>query len=188
MKKTIIIQSIILYIISIFWVPSSAIACFCIEPSFEEAVSHSDIIFKGKVLEIQAQNKGENMSATPVLFEVAQSYKGIEQSQVIINVDMGTSCNYPYPIVVSEEHLIYTNLDDQGNYYLHLCVRGFPLNEFQAVEDLSKLGEGKKPTDMIDLSNQNENTGLDIRYILFFSIIGIIIFFLIRRIGKSNRD
>ncbi|MDP5272957.1 hypothetical protein [Chengkuizengella axinellae] len=194
MKRiTKILQCILIFLFSIFiYIPSTSHACYCIGPDFDEALAQSEIIFTGKIVEVQHPREDAKEFGTPVLFEVTQAFKGIETSQIIMNIFTTSDCAY-HPPIIGSEHLIYTSLNEEGNYFVYECTRAFRLDSAEFVlaqEDLKKLGEGYQPTEIIDLTQtkdkDSEEKDFNYSYILASSVIIVILFLLFKRLGKKQ--
>ncbi len=131
------------FISSLFILPQSVIACSCIEtPSVEDQFESSAAVFSGKVLEIEEGDIGKK-----VLIEVMESWKGVNQSQIIVNTPgQGPSCGFPFE--KGEDYLLYaysstalSEDDKDGTLQVNICSRSNVLEE--AEEDVLILGGGK---------------------------------------------
>lgn len=137
--------------------PSTSYACDCVKPpSVEDELERSQAVFSGKVLEVNEMNKG--YMKKKVLLEVAETWKGLSESQVIITTGSGGGdCGYEFQ--VGEEYLVYAQhssmYGDQEELVSIICDRTTELST--ASEDLAVLGEGKAPTKQVDLTRKEAN-------------------------------
>ncbi|WP_206669736.1 hypothetical protein [Paenibacillus luteus] len=129
--------------------------------SVEEQISHSDTVFAGRVLEVEASKEGYT-NTKAVRFEVSEIWKGAEESQIIIFTGSGGGdCGISF--TEGTEYLVYaqnsTMYGDKELLVTIMCDRTRPL--IQAKEDLMILGEGKEPANIVnledDFNNRTEN-------------------------------
>ncbi len=145
LKKTIIL---VLFSFSFFLSFASFVgACSCAEnPSVEIALERSDAVFSGEVVNVKEVRNPQGYMSKSVLFEVFQSWKGVEQSQLIIATGLGGGdCGFDFQ--VGKHYLVYaTESSMYGGESLAaiICSRTKALSSVQG--DLSILGEGKAPT------------------------------------------
>jgi hypothetical protein len=135
----------------VVFTPSISFAS-CAEFSIEDAIHNDAAIFSGKVLTIQpkaAKEKGRYFDL--VLFEVDSIWKGLEETQVILKNESQfdqVESSVDQHFVIGESYLVYAYKKDsflqtnpcKGTKFLSL-----------ASEDLSFLGEGRTPTEPVDL-------------------------------------
>ena len=137
--------------------PITSYACDCVKPpSVEDELERSQAVFSGKVLEVNEINKGYMKKR--VLLEVAETWKGVSESQVIITTGSGGGdCGYKFH--VGEEYLVYANPSSmyggQEELVSIICDRTTELSTAQ--EDLAVLGEGKAPPKQVDLTRKESN-------------------------------
>lgn len=120
----------------------------CIKFNIEEALKNDEAIFAGKVIKIQPQaiKNDDGMSYDLVLFEVESIWKGITESQVVVQNEsqydnVFSSNNFKFE--VGERYLVYTYKWKSPYLQTNYC-KGTKLLS-NAGEDLNFLGEGKKP-------------------------------------------
>lgn len=137
--------------------PSVTSACSCVEaPSIEEEFEHSKAVFSGKVIDIKDEVSLKGYKSKSVLFEVTNTWKGIEQSQIIITTGQGHGdCGYDFSkgrdyLVYAKESIMYGG----KSLVSVMCDRTDILSSSQ--EDLEVLGEGKPPTEEVDLSGHHD--------------------------------
>lgn len=132
-------------------------ACSCAMPgSPTEEMAKSGAVFSGKVIEIVDRNKNglTHSSADPmeVVITVDEIWKGIDESQVVVVTERDSaSCGFQFE--VDKNYIVYASKDGD-QLRASLCSRTALLSA--AVDDLSELGEGEKPTVdvVIDLSEK----------------------------------
>lgn len=102
-----ILVCIIIGIIFIGSFPSITSACSCAElPGVEEEFERSKAVFSGKVIDIREKRSLKGYTTKSVLFEVTNTWKGVEQSQIIITTGQGGGdCGYDFK--EGEEYLVY---------------------------------------------------------------------------------
>ena len=158
MKKTIPFIALIilgLYLIGSF--PAETRACSCAEsPTAAEELEQSEAVFSGKVIEIK-EKKAKGYMTKSVLFDVTNTWKGLEQSQVIITTGLGGGdCGFRF--FEGLEYLVYANESDmygEKSLTTIMCDRTNRLSALQ--EDLEFLGAGEAPTEKAELNSNNNN-------------------------------
>jgi hypothetical protein len=187
LKKTMNLLAFIcigIFIIGSF--PSIASACSCAElPSVEEQLERSKAVFSGKVIDIE-DSRGLNGSTTKsVLFEVTNTWKGVEQSQIIITTGQDDGdCGYNFK--KGEEYLVYANestMYGKNSLVTTICDRTRMLSSSEG--DLEILGEGQPPIEEVDLSDNNSRNHLYI-WATAAAALGIIGFFIILNRRKKR--
>ncbi|PFJ09661.1 cobalamin biosynthesis protein CbiN [Bacillus cereus] len=86
-------------------------ACDCINISSEEAFRKNDVVFEGKVLEVQ----NDSSAGAAVLFEIKKIWKGTSSSQIIIYTG-GGSCAFPF--TEGGEYIVFSSRSE-GEKQLH---------------------------------------------------------------------
>lgn len=158
MKKTTPFIALIilgLYLIGSF--PAETSACSCAElPTVAEELEQSEAVFSGKVIEI-TEKKAKGYMTKSVLFEVTNTWKGLEQSQVIITTGLGGGdCGFRF--IEGQEYLVYANESDmygEKSLTTIMCDRTNTLSALQ--EDLEFLGAGETPTEKAEMNSNNNN-------------------------------
>lgn len=123
-------------------------ACSCIPPgTVDEELEKSTAVFRGTVLNKEIQNKDSslNSSAAPVavLFDVKETWKGVDQSKVVIYTNLSSaSCGFEFEL--NGEYIVYAYEKD-GKLHVSLCSRTTSIDS--ADEDLSKLKDGETPAE-----------------------------------------
>ena len=140
------------------YLPNTSHACSCIESgTVKEELTRSSAVFSGKVIEIVDKNKNSSIqsSADPiaVVFEVEESWKGMDQTQVVVYTERSSaSCGYEF--ILNNEYLVYVH-ENTGNLNVSICSRTTLLSA--ADQDTEDLGIGERPTEqiVIDLTTEN---------------------------------
>jgi hypothetical protein len=186
MRRTIhliLLSSLILSIMTIF-IPSSVYACSCAQPqSVEAEISRSTEVFAGRVLEVKEQKNLDGSMTKAALFEVSQIWKGGSESQIIIHTGSGGGdCGVQFE--EGEEYLVYaypsTMYGDKELLITIICDRTKVL--VQAQEDLAVLGEGKVPTEQVNLEDELNRIHPYVWVtVIGIAVIGMMVFFFVRR-------
>jgi len=174
---------VFIFIIGSF--PSITSACSCAElPSVKDEFERSKAVFSGKVVAIKEKRSFTGYTTQSVLFDVTSTWKGVDQSQMIITTGQGGGdCGIDF--TEGEEYLVYAN--DSNMYGAEslvtiICDRTDALSSLQ--EDLEVLGEGQPPIKEVDLRSKHNGSQ---KYIWAVVIaIGIVVFFIIRTRRKPN--
>jgi hypothetical protein len=142
-------------------IPLTASACSCAErPSVESEFNQSKMVFSGIVKDIEENKSLSGYATKSILFEVTKTWKGIDETQVIVTTGQGGGdCGYNF--VEGIEYVVYANessmyADDV--FSTGICDRTAELTS--ASEDLDILGEGKTPTKQVELTKELEGTSI----------------------------
>lgn len=177
-KRAFVILLFITFTVCVF--PSTSYACKCVEPkSPTEELEESSAVFSGKV--IDQLEKGRTQF---ILFEVKESWKGFNESQVIVEtVDSSSSCGYEFED--GKEYMVYTNETD-GHLEVSLCSRTDLLSA--ASEDIDELGKGEEPSEQVtlDLSEEGQPP-VWIMLSLLIIAFGLAVFYGIKRVKKGSK-
>ena len=177
-KRAFVILLFISFTVCAF--PSTSYACKCVEPkSPTEELEESSAVFSGKV--IDQLEKGRTQF---ILFEVKESWKGLNESQVIVEtVNSSSSCGYEFED--GKEYMVYTNETD-GHLQVSLCSRTDLLSA--ASEDLDGLGKGEEPSEQVtlDLSEEGQPP-VWIMLSLLIIAFGLAVFYGIKRVKKEGK-
>ncbi|TWT24909.1 hypothetical protein [Planomicrobium sp. CPCC 101110] len=161
MKKTCFFALITLVFAGVFSFPSATGACSCTSPpGVEQEVARSKAVFTGTVLDVREATPFFGAPSTSVFFEVEETWKGVEQSQVMIVTGSGDGdCGSDFQtgtayLVYAREPSLYGGSHEFESL---ICSR---TNELaMAQEDLAVLGNGAAPTEQVDLtSSKNGQT------------------------------
>lgn len=177
-----------IFIISSFPLMTSACSCAYL-PSVEDEFERSKAVFSGKVVDIKERRSLKGYTTKSVLFEVTNTWKGVEQSQIIITTGQGGGdCGYNF--IKGKEYLVYANesiMYGAKSLVSTMCNRTNLLNASQ--EDLEVLREGKPPIEEVNLSGKQNGTQL-YSWVAVAVAIGIVVFFLLnkrKRLGNILR-
>jgi len=176
LKKIILIFSFI----SILFVSSFSLevsACSCTQlPSVEKELERSNAVFSGKVIGVREKRSLNGNASKLVLFEVTSTWKGVEQSQIMITTGLGGGdCGIDFK--EGEKYLVYaqeSTMYGAKSLVSIICGRTNELSSSQ--NDLAILGEGKIPKEKVDLTDefagyQSYIWGAVIGVIIIFSIV-----------------
>ena len=170
---------IIILFISSF--PSNISACSCAElPSVEEEFERSQAVFSGKVVDVREKRSIKGYQTKSVLFEVTNTWKGVEQSQIIITTGQGGGdCGFDFK--EGQEYLVYANestMYGAKTLVATICDR---TNEWSVLqEDLKILGEGQPPIEDVDLTGKHDGNQYYI-WVAIIIAIGILLISIFRR-------
>jgi hypothetical protein len=147
--------------------PSTAYGCSCAQPAgVKDEFDRSKAVFTGEVISVKEKQPLAGYVSKKVIFEVNQSWKGIEQSQIQITTGQGDGdCGIDF--VLGEDYLVYASDSDlygENQLTTIICDRTSPI--VSAKEDLTYLGDGKVPVTEVDLLNDQKNGILPISMIL----------------------
>ncbi|MGV2940533.1 LPXTG cell wall anchor domain-containing protein [Mesobacillus sp. LC4] len=156
MKKLLAFMVLSLFLIGSF--PAVSNACSCAElPTVAEELERSDAVFSGKVIEIK-EEKVKGYMTKKVLFQVTNTWKGMDESQAIITTGLGGGdCGFRF--IEGQEYLVYAKESDMygaKSLTTIMCDRTDTLRVLQ--DDLELLGAGKVPTEKAELSRSNQNS------------------------------
>ncbi|WP_174615289.1 hypothetical protein [Virgibacillus ihumii] len=170
---------IVIFIIGSF--PSITSACSCAElPSVEEEFERSKAVFSGKVVDIKEKWSLRGYTPKSVLFEVTNTWKGVEQSQIIITTGQGGGdCGYKF--TQGKEYLVYANESTMYGAKTLVSTMCDRTDVLSSSQDLEVLGEGKPPTEEVDLSAEHNGNQIYIRATVVVAIGIIMLFILVRR-------
>ncbi|WP_050184146.1 hypothetical protein [Domibacillus robiginosus] len=157
MMKSTHFLTLCLFIVSsvIIFFPFQGAACSCVEPpGVKEELMSSEAVFSGKVLEVEEDTSAMGLTTKSVLFEVNETWKGVNQSQVKITTGMGGGdCGYDFK--AGQAYLVYANHSDMfGSDGLTVVICSRTAEISAAQDDLFILGEGQAPGKKVDLQNR----------------------------------
>lgn len=85
---------------------TTSLACSCAYPRVDDAFNNSDLVFKGKVIELEPPTSS---TFNRVTFDVYNVYKGSEKSsEAIFTNRSSAACGYPFK--QGEEYLVFAFL------------------------------------------------------------------------------
>jgi len=124
------------------------------------------------------------------LFEVKESWKGAEESQIIIKTGQGGGdCGFHFQEGI--EYLVYVNSSsmygEEDELVSIICSRTAELSKAQ--EDLTVLGQGDVPQKQVNLKGELDgiNVYVWILVVILLGILGFIIVMGRRRIVRKRK-
>jgi hypothetical protein len=159
-------------------------ACSCVPPrSPSEEFTKSDAVFSGKVVRIYETTRkeleiGERVSQRAVVFSVNRTWKGVDETHVVVYTGFGGGdCGYPFE--VGKEYLVYAY--DDTDLVTGICSLTKPLSLAQS--DIEAFGKGKPPTQHVAAEELNEDGWNQFfPYMIVIGVIGFIVFLYIVQI------
>jgi hypothetical protein len=156
MRKYVIVPLLFVMMFSCMTIifPSKTYACSCsLQPDPIKAMEQSKAVFSGKVLAVKPQVveiNGIIDHKIAVHFDVRETWKGISQTQAIVLTTLGeASCGYPFK--VGETYLVFASGYDYKQDLLQTSTCSLTKKLANATSELSKLGQGVKPTENVSL-------------------------------------
>lgn len=133
-----------------------AYACSCAGQEPNEAIENAEAVFVGKVLNIKQERKQKGIVGAIEyrdvnLFEVQETWKGINQSQVIV-YDNGHDASCGFNFEEGKTYLVYTYKSKEGGLYTSYCSRTAEVSK--AGGDLNLLGQGKEVVKEVNLEGE----------------------------------
>ncbi|HDR4558738.1 hypothetical protein [Bacillus cereus] len=169
MKRIIYLLSLVLICSFIF--SDKSYACDCTKVSPEDRLQKNDVVFEGKVLEVQ-----EKDGKMEILFEVKKIWKGTSSSQIIIYTSF-SSCTFPFG--EGGEYLVFAFNRGEGKLETSMCSGTKRLDEAGADKvALSQIAKESVPTKKVDLKGGMLN-GLSWWQVVTLSIGLLLIVFLV---------
>jgi hypothetical protein len=140
--------------------PSNVAACSCpAGPKEAQATltaefyaNEADAIFQGKVIGIDVRWYAvfsDHWMRKTALFEVTSIWKGLSQSQVILDLSEQCCGWIPFHFSVGETYLVYVKVQDNGRWRASYWTGTQPIADAQTF--LQTLGNGKPPLEITDL-------------------------------------
>ncbi|GAB6615028.1 MULTISPECIES: cobalamin biosynthesis protein CbiN [Bacillus] len=182
MKRIVYVLSLVLICsLTYFILPEKSYACECMKASPEERLQNNDVVFEGKVLEVQ--EKGGKMKT---LFEVKRIWKGTSSSQIIIYTSF-SSCTFPFS--EGGEYLVFSSYRGEEKLETSMCSGTKRLDEAGADKvALSQIAKESVPTKKVDLKGGMLN-GLSWWQVVTLSVglllIAVLVIFSVRRTRKK---
>lgn len=158
--------------------PEKSYACECMKVSPEERLQKTNVVFEGKVLEVQ--EKGGKME---ILFEVKKIWKGTSSSQVIIYTSF-SSCTFPF--AEGGEYLVFSSYRGEGQLETSMCSGTKRLDEAGADKvALSQIAKESVPTKEVDLKGERVSSFSRWQVAIISIGLLLIIVFVVRRTRKK---
>ncbi|MGH1284530.1 cobalamin biosynthesis protein CbiN [Bacillus toyonensis] len=145
MKRIVYLLSLVLICSFIF--SDKSYACDCTKVSTEDAFRKKDVVFEGKVLEVQEKD-GEMKT----LFEVKKIWKGTSSSQIILYTSFG-SCTFRF--AEGGEYLVFSSYRGEEKLETSTCSGTQRLDEAELKRSaLSHIAKESVPTKKVDLKGE----------------------------------
>ncbi|GLV63717.1 cobalt transporter CbiN [Bacillus mycoides] len=182
MKRIVYVLSLVLICsFTYFILPEKSYACDCTKASPEERLQKNDVVFEGKVLEVQEKD-GEMKT----LFEVKKIWKGTSSSQAIIYTSF-SSCAFRF--AEGGEYLVFSSYRGEEKLETSICSGTKRLDEAEMEKNtLSHIAKESVPTKKLDLKGEMISSlswwQVAIISIGLLLIIAVVIF-IVRRIRKK---
>ena len=157
-------------------------ACECMKASPEERLQKTNVVFEGKVLEVQEKD-GEMKT----LFEVKKIWKGTTSSQIIVYTK-GGDCMFRF--VEGGGYLVFsTQRGSEKQLQTNSCSRTKRLDEAGADKAaLSQIAKESVPMKKVDLKGEMVS-GLNWRQVAIISIglllMIVFVIFIVRKTRKK---
>ena len=189
----ILLSAILLFCSLTIIIPEKTYACSCaVNSDPNKAIEEAEAVFSGKVLNIK-QGREQNGIVGAIeyrdvnLFEVQETWKGINQSQVMV-YDNGGDASCGVNFEESKSYLVYTYKNKEGDLYTSLCSRTAEISK--AGEDLTILGQGKPADKVLNLKGEmrkisNRDYDMEIFIGGFVVALALVIFLFIRAKRKG---
>ncbi|MBE7103352.1 cobalamin biosynthesis protein CbiN [Bacillus cereus] len=131
--------------------PGKSYACDCMKKSPEDAFQKNDVVFEGKVLEVQEKDGG----GIKILFEVKNIWKGTSSSQIIIYTSV-SSCAFPF--AKGGEYLVFSSYRGEEKLETSICSGTKRLDEAEVEKTaLSHIAKESVPTKKVSLKGNMVN-------------------------------
>jgi hypothetical protein len=154
LKKIIslLIPALMIFTLICFFYPEKTYACSCVyEQDSIKALDQAKAVFSGNVLEVKQKildSDGILEYRDAVLFNVEQSWKGISQSQVIVNTYSGGQSACGNEFKAGQTYLVFAN-GDNNSLQTSICSLTKELSS--ANLQLNQIGQGTKPIEHANL-------------------------------------
>ncbi|PEW76744.1 cobalamin biosynthesis protein CbiN [Bacillus cereus] len=182
LKRIVYVLSLVLICSFTYFIfPEKSYACECMKASPEERLQKTDVVFEGKVLEVQKKD-----GKMEILFEVKRVWKGTSSSQIIIYTSF-SSCTFPFG--EGGEYLVFAFNRGEGKLETSMCSGTKRLDEAGADKVvLSQIAKESVPTKKVDLKDDMLN-GFSWWQVVTLSVglllIVVLVIFIVRRTRKK---
>ncbi|OQR56084.1 cobalamin biosynthesis protein CbiN [Bacillus sp. CDB3] len=148
MKRIVYVLSLVLICSFTYFILSEkSYACDCTKASPEERLQKNDVVFEGKVLEVQ-EKEGEMKT----LFEVKKIWKGTTSSQIIIYTSFG-SCTFRF--AEGGEYLVFSSYRGEEKLETSICSGTQRLDEAELKRNaLNHIAKESIPTKKVNLKGE----------------------------------
>ncbi|WP_305927343.1 cobalamin biosynthesis protein CbiN [Bacillus mycoides] len=151
MKRIIYLLSLVLICSFTFFIlPEKSYACDCINVSPEDAFQKNDVVFEGKVLEVQEKGEG----GIKTLFEVKKIWKGTSSSQIIIYTSSSSSCAFRF--AEGGEYLVFSSHRGEVKLLETSSCSGTKRLDEAEIEKMAlrHIAKESVPTKKVDLKDE----------------------------------
>jgi hypothetical protein len=168
-------------------------ACSCVNnPDPKTAMNNAEAVFVGKVLKVKQERKQKGIIGAIEyrdvnLFQVEKTWKGIEQSQIMI-YDNGHDESCGYVFEEGKTYIIYAYKSKDGELYTSYCSRTAELSHANA--DLEQLGKGKLADKKVNLEGKMKwisNKDYDMEILIGGIIVLLMIVFIFVKKVRSEK-
>ncbi|EJQ72767.1 cobalamin biosynthesis protein CbiN [Bacillus sp. FSL E2-8868] len=183
MKRIVYVLSLVLICsFTYFILPEKSYACDCTKASPEERLQQNDVVFEGKVLEVQ-----EKDGRMKTLFEVKKIWKGTSSSQIIIYTSSSSSCAFRF--AEGGEYVVFSSYRGEEKLETSICSGTKRLDEAEIEKNaLSHIAKESVPTKKVDLKDEMVS-GLSWWQVTIISIgvllLIAVVIFIVRRTRKK---
>ncbi|OCT16935.1 hypothetical protein A8709_16820 [Paenibacillus pectinilyticus] len=159
-------------------VPNKTYACSCMKPPDPiKAVAQSKAVFSGTVLDIKRQVldiDGIIEQQIAVLFDVEQTWKGLNQTQVMVLTNLDEpACGYHFQ--VGQTYLVFAGSYNYNKELLGTSNCSLTKGISVAAADLNQIGQGEKPTEIVSLQHKMDRMAYTNRWAYVTMIVHRII-------------
>ncbi|OOR23359.1 cobalamin biosynthesis protein CbiN [Bacillus cereus] len=183
MKRIVYLLSLVLICSFTFFIlPEKSYACDCIKRSPEDTFQKNDVVFEGKVLEVQEKDGG----GIKTLFEVKKIWKGTSSSQIIIYTS-SSSCAFRFG--EGGEYIVFSSHRGEEKLLETSSCSGTKRLDEAEIEKtaLSHIAKESVPTKKVNLKGDMVN-GFRWGQLVIISIgvlLIIVVIFIVRRNRKK---
>ncbi|NUC18813.1 cobalamin biosynthesis protein CbiN [Bacillus mycoides] len=184
MKRIVYVLSLVLICsFTYFILPEKSYACDCTKASPEERLQQNDVVFEGKVLEVQ-----EKDGRMKTLFEVKKIWKGTSSSQIIIYTSSSSS-SCAFRFAEGGEYLVFSSYRGEEKLETSSCSGTKRLDEAEIEKmALRHIAKESVPTKKVDLKDEMVS-GLSWWQVTIISIgvllLIAVVIFIVRRTRKK---
>ncbi|MFK4423266.1 cobalamin biosynthesis protein CbiN [Bacillus sp. RC51] len=150
MKRIVYVLSLVLICsFTYFILPEKSYACDCTKASPEERLQQNDVVFEGKVLEVQ-----EKDGRMTTLFEVKKIWKGTSSSQIIIYTSSSSSCAFRF--AEGGEYLVFSSHRGEVKLLETSSCSGTKRLDEAEIEKMAlrHIAKESVPTKKVDLKDE----------------------------------
>ncbi|MGE6590077.1 cobalamin biosynthesis protein CbiN [Bacillus mycoides] len=186
MKRIIYLLSLVLICSFTFFIfPEKFYACDCINVSPEDAFQKNDVVFEGKVLEVQEKDEG----GIKTLFEVKKIWKGTSSSQIIIYTSSSSS-SCAFRFAEGGEYLVFSSHRGEEKLLETSSCSGTKRLDEAEIEKMAlrHIAKESVPTKKVNLKGDMVS-GLSLWQVVVI-VIGVlfivaVVIFIVRRTRKK---